>query len=464
MNSIFFTLLSFIFTLNIYAQNHCNFVLDEAGKQRLIRNKNTLSTQSTNVRYVPLKLFIVGNDNGTINYRLSAFFASICQLNQDFKTTGIYYYIHNDIEYIFNTALNEATDPDLFDTFLNLKDETALNVFVVSVASGACGYYVPGFDYVVLAKSCNTENDHTFAHEMGHLFSLPHTFNGWEGGFTPPIQDIELLNGTNCATAGDFFCDTKADYVSNRWACPYNSLLTDPNNQTFKPDSSMFMSYALDECMSRFSVEQSQAMNADLSFRTLNLPATLDTTLPQIPQILAPNDSISAPANFFSFSWNRIDDAFAYHVQITRTSNFASSIIDVMTTDTSFFTSKLNKDRYHRYRVKALKRGNVCGSFSEPRVVYATNPTSINSIEWKNEISIFPNPTSGNINFSKNPVTIGYTQFILFNTIGNVVQSGNLNANSLQINFKAPSGIYFLRLSSGISKNSDKIFKIILQR
>ncbi len=40
---------------------------------------------------------------------------------------------------------------------------------------------------------------------MGHLFGLPHT---WEGGAS---GSTELVKRTNCYTDGDGFCDTEAD-------------------------------------------------------------------------------------------------------------------------------------------------------------------------------------------------------------------------------------------------------------
>jgi len=82
----------------------------------------------------------------------------------------------------------------------------------------------------------------TIAHELGHYFGLEHTFNQ---------NGRELANGSNCATAGDFVCDTPAD--------PYNSSMKmelfmprgckfiwqgkDANGQYYNPDPSNVMSY-----------------------------------------------------------------------------------------------------------------------------------------------------------------------------------------------------------------------------
>lgn len=82
----------------------------------------------------------------------------------------------------------------------------------------------------------------TVAHELGHYFGLDHTFNG---------NGNELANGSNCATAGDYVCDTPAD--------PYNSSMDgelfmtqdckfiwqgkDANGQYYNPDPSNIMSY-----------------------------------------------------------------------------------------------------------------------------------------------------------------------------------------------------------------------------
>ncbi len=95
----------------------------------------------------------------------------------------------------------------------------------------------------------------TIVHEMGHYFGLLHTHNRSWGD--------ELVDGSNCSTAGDRFCDTPADpnlngEVNN--SCKYIGNETDANGNQYHPDTSNLMSYAHHFCRTNFSEEQKTFM------------------------------------------------------------------------------------------------------------------------------------------------------------------------------------------------------------
>lgn len=109
---------------------------------------------------------------------------------------------------------------------------------------------------IVFRKDCI--NTRTFAHELGHFFSLLHTFEG---------NGSELVDGSNCTTEGDGICDTPADpytegeplanYVNAD--CRFISPLTDANGDYYNPDLGNIMSYyECDTC--GFSWEQLNKM------------------------------------------------------------------------------------------------------------------------------------------------------------------------------------------------------------
>lgn len=86
-----------------------------------------------------------------------------------------------------------------------------------------------------------------FAHEMGHFCSLAHTFEG---------NGTELVNGSNCQTAGDQICDTPADpfvpgddmslYIED---CRFINTKVDANGEFYNPDLGNIMSYyTCDSC------------------------------------------------------------------------------------------------------------------------------------------------------------------------------------------------------------------------
>ncbi|MBI1288366.1 MAG: hypothetical protein GC178_12410 [Flavobacteriales bacterium] len=100
---------------------------------------------------------------------------------------------------------------------------------------------------------CIVKPGGALTHEMGHYWGLPHTFETGNG--------VELVDGSNCQTAGDGFCDTPADpYVqfnpSSQYEtnCIFTAQLQDPNGDWYDPDIGNIMSYY--DCACHFSYEQ----------------------------------------------------------------------------------------------------------------------------------------------------------------------------------------------------------------
>jgi hypothetical protein len=81
------------------------------------------------------------------------------------------------------------------------------NIWVVSeICNGSfvgyASYPVGGlYDGLVIVSTSMTSNSGTLPHEMGHGFSLYHTFNGDGGNVSCPVD-------TNCLVNGDYVCDT----------------------------------------------------------------------------------------------------------------------------------------------------------------------------------------------------------------------------------------------------------------
>lgn len=80
------------------------------------------------------------------------------------------------------------------------------NIWVVHRICGGWGgyaYYPWGgsIDGTVMRRQSMTYSDKSLAHELGHGFNLPHTFQGDDGNTTCPAND-------DCATDGDQICDT----------------------------------------------------------------------------------------------------------------------------------------------------------------------------------------------------------------------------------------------------------------
>lgn len=95
----------------------------------------------------------------------------------------------------------------------------------------------------------------TLSHEMGHYFGLEHTFEDKHGE--------ELVDGSNCLTAGDSICDTPADPNGTvDLACKFISMEKDANGQYYVPLVNNIMSYYPATCICNpgFTREQYKKM------------------------------------------------------------------------------------------------------------------------------------------------------------------------------------------------------------
>lgn len=450
-------LIGILLTLSFqtWAQNHCGTEFTEVQKQNILRYRQLSHSKSSAAvdKFIPLNIHLVGDDNGDYYFRKDYLIETLCQLNEDFKPTGFHFYINGEINYINNSTLNFATTFNV--SYTPYKIPGGLNVFFATNASGACGYYTPWADYIVMANFCSQPGDHTLTHELGHLFNLPHTFSGWENGNIPSAFEQELVDGSNCATSGDLFCDTKADHIAYRWGCPYSAFVYDLNNERVIPDSSLYMSYSIDNCMDRFSGEQMQTMRDNLQFDRPGLAITsLDTTsFSQSVNLVSPaNGAQNLPANGINFVWNKVQGAEYYYVQVSRTNYFNATIEETFTTDTSIFVSNLFQNRTQYWRVKPMKKGNICANYTIGSFNTA-GPLSVfeNSFD-DSKLIVFPNPVNGNESFT---VVINDSSFEsenIFEIIdlqGKLIQTGNINGRNNSLNLTNTSkGLYLLKVQN----------------
>ncbi|MEL6852242.1 MAG: M43 family zinc metalloprotease, partial [Bacteroidota bacterium] len=187
-----------------------------------------------------------------------------------------------DINYIANDQAYDYVLPTSEDFLLGFNVPNRINIYFVSnprtVSSDqgyVCGYtYRPGGPKIIIMANNCTANGTTLAHEIGHYMSLYHTHGTTNNGTTN-----ELVDGSNCGTAGDRICDTPADPNLSGQVdanCVYTGSDRDANGMLFQPDPSNIMAYSPDRCQDYFSEGQ-------LSLMAFTLQGVRDELLADAP-------------------------------------------------------------------------------------------------------------------------------------------------------------------------------------
>lgn len=427
--------------------------------QQKLQVGHPINLQKTK-QFVPLKVHIVGNSAGIGYYSISNLMLALCEINERFASVGFHFYLAEPVTYINDDALNRADFDAIYDVAYKAKVPGMVNVYFHNAGSAWCGVYFGDLDIVLVKNSCQMPMATTLAHELGHFFSLPHTFLGWEGGNTPASADIERLDGSNCRSAGDGFCDTKADYVSQRWSCPLPYTLTDPIGQIFKPDSSLYMNYASDNCHSRFSSEQILAMQNDLQSRRISkTSATTNALLP--PQKITPlNLDSNVHTKNIVFKWNAVPNAFAYHLQIARFGNWSFLNIDRLVSDT-FTQLDLFGNWPFAWRVKAISEGNTCSIFGSVDTFYTTNQhTYISEKTEAIQPKLFPNPIRNNE--ALNLTHLGQGTIHIYHAQGKLLYTVEATkSGSVSIDMQGwEQGVYFIEF---VGSNQRFIQRFVIQ-
>lgn len=338
--------------------------------------------------YVPIVAHIVGTDAGTGYYRTDYLMDAMCNINIQYADVDIFYYL-DDVNYIKSTELYDHSG-NYNSVFQLTRRPNVVNMYFVQDPNGACGYFSGWQDIIAINKSCGAIDNSTIAHELGHYMSLPHTFYGWEGRSETANARFsdERVDGSNCGSAGDFFCDTPADYLSDRWNCPYNKTKLDYNGDQYQVDGELYMSYANDACQSYFSNEQIDAMRAylqnnsrrsgHLGYTPTNFDPSPKTTL------LFPLDSMnySPPSNYVELKWNAVEGAEFYSVMLTQGSNPNFFLFDTITKDTTVLlkNSNIQPNFTYRWRVAAFHEGNTCGEYTDFEMFSASSPVNFEPI------------------------------------------------------------------------------------
>ncbi len=355
--------------------------------------ENFLIPEDDTVLYIPMTVHLLGADNGKGYYKFEALAASICQLNADFAQANIQFFIESPLHYFNSSAYNvhQTVLQGAEMMFANDVPNT-LNSYFLDDPAGNCGYNLP-YASIAINKGCAGANSHTWAHEIGHAFTLPHPFLGWEGktyekGDTAPVKVtydytyfkdtlildtliidttfVELVDGSNCLVSADGFCDTPPDYLSYRWICNNQNnngfWETDPTGATFKTSGELFMSYALDECQNKFSDEQIAAMRSYILNEKPNYLYN-QTPLPQLSNVkaalLSPAQSEWTDPNYTKLEWSDFGPNASYHLVVAKGLNMSYVILDTIVKDSFYVLSGLENRNYY-WKVQPFNKYSFC--------------------------------------------------------------------------------------------------------
>lgn len=429
--------------------------------------------------YVPLQVHIVQDDNGSAGYSYLNLMESICTLNEDFEPSGLQFYLENPVNYINKTAWNtHLTYNPGEEMMIQSNVPNMVNCYIVSNPAGNCGYFTYRGDGVALSKGCLGKKSHTWAHELGHYFSLGHTFFGWEGivyNSSKPTEEyqsqvrteIENVVRDQCHNQADHFCDTYPDYISNRWSCDGNKKSTlvqiDKNGVSFTSDGTLFMSYASDACMNRFSIEQMADMNNFYSFNRSYLKRN-QIEFKAISNIdyssFKPLDSSTIYYKNPTFTWDPVPGADGYIFQLSRNDIFTAVLKTVYLKTPFYQTDSLVLGKNHYWRIKPLNAFNFCTPFSNYHTVVGSLLSSNQQAEINTNIKIYPSPVqSGQKLYVENKNTDRILSIAIQDLTGKTIMLFNPIHTQDHISIDLPqlkAGLYYLIMKSNTGNQSTK--------
>lgn len=438
---LFVFTISALFSIDAVAQNgFCGTTIEAQIilKERMMHNRANAANSvqiRTGVSWVPIQFHILEDNNGGNRVDAVKVLEMLCALNEDYLDQDIQFFMKDDFNFIQNTSVNNnpnvGENPFAQTVLVGAKVAGAINIFIVKDIPGdfgiTLGFWLPNFDWLVLRRSVvSAPGVETLTHELGHYFTLPHPFFGWDGepydplvhGDPAPINSpggvqTEKMDGSNCTFAADGFCDTKPNYLFGfSWPnCNYTGSAEDPNGTPVAPSvqEENYMAY-FTGCASEFTPEQKAAIAADLDNRT-DLHTSLDpdiTAFTDSPTQNSPiNGEVTPLYNVVGFDWEPVGGATSYLVEVDRQPTFSFNPTVKFVSGGTYveFEDVFDANKTYYWRVMALKEGNVCGEVLSTSFKTGT-VTGTSDIKEVLNHTISPNPISAgeilNINIETN--------------------------------------------------------------
>ena len=427
---------------------------DELVRQQAIAVlKSQYSLPLPTLTYVAVKMHLFGATTAP-SYLPAAFINNaLAKLNKEFGDFNLeFYFAGTSFNYYPDSYFNSGQQTDIENqNFHNTYGvNNAINVYIQATVLNN-GNSVGGYSYVgptsqpynrMYLKTIQVEDDRTFIHEMGHYFTLRHTFNN---STSTNISNRELVTRTtevlprlsaNCLTAGDFICDTHADPYGNgdgnmlSWGCNYAGTVTDANLDPFTPHTRNYMSYH-GSC-APFSFSEGQKSRIQDGYMLVDSGSGFSLDAPETVQPAPSNVTAVVSGSTITISWTDNSTVETGYIveHATSPSGPFTALKGVGPNTTSTTTWVLSGITQH-FRVKP----------SNSRANYGTTLDRTHFVGGI-PLSIFPNPvasvlnfTGGKINFERAEVTNMAGQLVLSRT----GIAGSLDVSGLQ------SGVYLIK-------------------
>ena len=259
-----------------------------------------------------------------------------------------------------------------------------------------------------------------------------HPFNGWEDNdYDPAIHGnpvsittapntsseppynpiaIELVDKSNCQTAGDLICDTPASYnfANLYWAgkgcLPMDESVKDKNNQIVNPDEENIMDYFQGCTNYNFSPTQQNLINADLTNR-INTFGNQKITATYVPNQDVVSGQINFPypfdksaiSNFgdINLYWEDVPGATHYFVMIDVTSSFSFQPKSAIVTSSNWTATGLVKNKKYNWLVYPYNERSTCAGSNVFEFTTGSWAVSTSEIKELDNWKIQPNPATG---------------------------------------------------------------------
>ncbi len=440
---------------------------------------------------IPIVFHTVADGNGDGRAQRIGILNSLHRMNTDYAPHGIAFYLKDG-------GFNEINSSSLFSmassngsVVQNFKDGAAVDIFVTENADTnngigtTLGFYSPGGDYIIIRKKEMADSSATLSHEVGHYFSLRHPHSGWDepydidaNGLQVPFTNvpgtnalIELMDGSNCATAADGLCDTAPDYLLgfSSGFCGQNSNVLDYNGDPLVSQANLSMGYFSDCPKYVFTPQQVDRMKINIASSGRNF---LDNTHTPNETVITGDLVITTPEaastvenyNGVEVAWEGVQDADNYIVQIVNFSD-ASDFYEYTTTNTSIYVTDLEPNSVYRLTVKPYN--DAYTGFPEVGFRFQTGSTTtaVEDPSFVSDFMVYPNPSNStqNILVDMTSEWSGNATISITDVAGKVIKSQAVQIVNGKQQLVAnqsgdiQSGVYFLQLATSQGTVTRKI-------